>query len=138
MADISCLDEARLRRSLSILKPPLEHFLEKFPFASARIIAVHFNVSYSTVKDMLSREFKMRKFFQRWAPYQRCDSQKKIRVDTSVDLLALLDQYSELQFEGIATGDELCVCYLIESDPMFARWREKVIPRLRSGISIKK
>jgi hypothetical protein len=50
----------------------------------------------------------------------------------------LLDQYSELQFEGIATGNESWVCYLIESDSMFARWREEVIPRLRLGISIKK
>jgi hypothetical protein len=49
----------------------------------------------------------------------------------------LLDQYSELQFEEIATGDESWVCYHVESDSMFARRREEVIPRLRSGISIK-
>jgi hypothetical protein len=50
----------------------------------------------------------------------------------------LLDQYSELQFEGIATSDESWACYLIESDSMFARRREEVTPRFRSGISIKK
>jgi len=71
-------------------------------------------------------------------PYQLSDPQKKFRVDTSVELFALLDQYSELQFEGIATGDESWVCYLIESDSMFARRREEVIPRLRPEISIKK
>jgi hypothetical protein len=49
-----------------------------------------------------------------------------------------LDQYSELQFEGIATGDESLVCYVIESNSMFARPHEEMIPRLRSGISIKK
>jgi hypothetical protein len=55
-----------------------------------------------------------------------------------VELLVLLDQYSELQFEGIATGDESWVCHFIESDLMLARRREEVIPRLRPGISIKK
>jgi hypothetical protein len=44
----------------------------------------------------------------------------------------------ELQFEGIATSDESWVCYFIESDSMFARRREKVIPGPRPGISIKK
>jgi hypothetical protein len=41
-----------------------------------------------------------------------------------------------LLFEGIATADESWVCYLIESDSMFARRCQEVIPRLRPGISI--
>jgi hypothetical protein len=44
----------------------------------------------------------------------------------------------ELQFERIATGDESWVCYLIESEWIFAPCREEVIPKLRPGISIKK
>jgi hypothetical protein len=98
------------------LGPPLKHFPEKFPLASARIIAVHFNVSHSTVKDILSREFGLRTFFRRLGPHQLSDPQKTFRIDTSVELLALLDQYFEMQFEGIATSDESWVCYLIESD----------------------
>jgi hypothetical protein len=31
---------------------------------------------------------------------------EKLRINTSVGLLVLLDQYSELQFEGIATNDD--------------------------------
>jgi hypothetical protein len=44
--DISYLDEARPGRLLSILgfEPSLGHFLEKFLFASARTIAMHFTV----------------------------------------------------------------------------------------------
>jgi hypothetical protein len=49
-----------------------------------------------------------------------------------------LYQYSELQFEGIATGDESRVCCVVESDSMFARRREGLIPRLRPAISITK
>jgi hypothetical protein len=63
--DISCLDEAQPGRPLSILGPTLEHFLEKFPFAIARIIAMHFKGSPSTVKDIFSRELGLRKFSQK-------------------------------------------------------------------------
>jgi hypothetical protein len=92
---------------------------------------MHLNVSHSTVKDTLWRELGLRKFSRRSSPHQLYDREKKFRVKTSVGLLALQDQYSELQFEGIATGDESCACYFIESDSMFARRREEVIPRLR-------
>jgi hypothetical protein len=84
----------------------LEDFLEKFPFASARMVTMNFKVSHSTVKDIFSRELGLRTFSRRWVPDQLFDPQKKLRIDTSLELLALLDQYSELQFEGIATGDE--------------------------------
>jgi hypothetical protein len=40
------------------------------------------------------------------ATHQLSDFQKKVPADTSAELLALLDQYSALQFDGIATGDE--------------------------------
>jgi hypothetical protein len=138
MVDISCLDQAQPGRLLSILGPSQEHFLEKFPFASARIIAGQFNVSHSTVKDILSQELRLRKFSRRWISYQRSKPQKKFRVDTSVEFIVLLDQYSELQFEGIAINDESWACRPIESDSMLARRREEVIPGLRLGISIKK
>jgi DNA-binding CsgD family transcriptional regulator len=88
------------------LEPPLEHFLEKFPFASAPIIAMHFNISHSTVKNILSQELGLRKFSRRLVLHQLSDPQKKFRASISVELLALLNQYSELQFEETATGDE--------------------------------
>jgi hypothetical protein len=53
-------------------------------------------------------------------------------------LLALLDQYFELQFKGIATGDESWVYYVIGSDSRFARQPEAMIPRPRPGISIQR
>jgi hypothetical protein len=55
-----------------------------------------------------------------------------VRLDTSVESLALLNQYSELQFEGIAIGDEPWICYVIESDSMFACRCEEVIPGFRA------
>jgi hypothetical protein len=48
----------------------------------------------------------------------------------------MLDQYSELQFDEIATSDESWAGYVIESDSMSAHRPEEVIPRLRPGILI--
>jgi hypothetical protein len=45
-SDIFCLDESRPGRRLSILGPLLEQFWEKFPFATALMITIHFNVSH--------------------------------------------------------------------------------------------
>jgi hypothetical protein len=67
---------------------------------------MHFNISHSTVQEILSQELGLRKFSRRCVPHQLPDLQNKFDVDTSVELLALLDPYSEWQFEEIATGDE--------------------------------
>jgi hypothetical protein len=73
---ISCLDGVRPGRLLSILEQPLENLLENFPFASARIISMHFNVLHSTVKDILSRKLGLRKFIRRWLGHQLSGRQK--------------------------------------------------------------
>jgi hypothetical protein len=99
--------------------------------ASVRIIGMHFNISHSTIQEISSRELGLRKFFRRWVSHQPSDSQKKFRVDSSVELLALLDQYFELHFEGIAIGDESWVRCASKSGSRFARRREEMSPRLR-------
>jgi hypothetical protein len=73
--EISCLDEPRTSRSLSNFGPPLERFSAKFPFATARIIAMHFNVSHTTVKDMISRELWLQKLSRRWMRHQFSEAQ---------------------------------------------------------------
>jgi hypothetical protein len=88
------------------LGPPLKHFLEKFPLASARIIAMHFNVSHSAVKDIYRENLDCENSPEDEHRISYPTIRKKNRVNTSAELLALLDQYSELQFDGIATGDE--------------------------------
>jgi hypothetical protein len=65
---------------------------------------------------------------RRWVLHQLSHPQETLGVDTSVELLMLVDQYFELQFKGIATGDESWDRYLIESPSMFAGRREEVIP----------
>jgi hypothetical protein len=54
--DLSCKDSARFGRPLFTLGPELEAFMQKYPFASARVIAQHFLTTVPTIKDILQRE----------------------------------------------------------------------------------
>jgi hypothetical protein len=50
--DLSCSDLPRAGRPLLTLRPQVEAFLQKYPFASARIIAKHFLMTVSIVKEI--------------------------------------------------------------------------------------
>jgi hypothetical protein len=54
--DLSCSDLSRAGQPPLTLGPQVEAFLQKYPFASARIIAKHFLATVSTVKEILQRE----------------------------------------------------------------------------------
>jgi hypothetical protein len=51
--DLSCKDSPRSGRRLVILWPQLEAFMQKYPFASARVIAQHFLTTVPRIKDIL-------------------------------------------------------------------------------------
>jgi hypothetical protein len=63
--DLSCKDSPRSGRPLLILGPQLEAFMQKYPFASARVIAQHFLTAVPTIKDILQRELGTRKLSRR-------------------------------------------------------------------------
>jgi hypothetical protein len=63
--DLSGTDIPRVEQPPLTLGPQVEAFLQKDPFASARIIAKHFLTTASTVKEILLRELGMRKFSRR-------------------------------------------------------------------------
>jgi transposase len=67
--DLSCKDSPRSGRRLLTLGPQLEAFVQKYPFARARIIAQHFLTTVPTIKDILQRELGMREFSRRWLPH---------------------------------------------------------------------
>jgi hypothetical protein len=54
--DLSCLDENRPRRPLTILGPVLKKFRDKYPFASAKVLSRHFNISPLTVEEIVHHE----------------------------------------------------------------------------------
>jgi transposase len=61
-SDLSCLDENRRGRPLTILGPVLKKFLDKYPFASAKVLSRHFDISPPTVKEILHRELGLKRY----------------------------------------------------------------------------
>jgi hypothetical protein len=55
--------------------------MQKYPFASARVIAQHFLTTVSTIRDILQRELGMRKFSLRWVPHFLSPAQKSACVE---------------------------------------------------------
>jgi transposase len=104
--DLSCKDSPRSRRPLLTLEPQLEAFMQKYSFASARVIAQHFLTTAPTVKDVLQRELGMRKFSRRSVPHFLSLAQKIAPVEASKARLRVLQDAESNNFEGIAMGDE--------------------------------
>jgi histone-lysine N-methyltransferase SETMAR len=136
--DTSCEDQPRSGRPLAILGDVLGKFLSKHPFASAKIMAAHFNLTPTTVKEILIRELGFRKFTRRWVPHLLSAAQKKDRVDQCKLLLGLLREQSAHNFNTIATGDESWFRYAYPARTMYAGSRSEVTPFVRSGISASK
>jgi transposase len=104
--DLSCLDENRPDRPLTILGPVLKKFLDKYPFANVKVLSRHFDISPPTVEEILYHELGLKKYSRRWVRHELSEGQERCRVDQSEMLLGMLQLYAEHNFEGITTGDE--------------------------------
>jgi hypothetical protein len=104
--DLSYKDSPCSGRPLLTLGPRLEVFMQKYPFASARVIAQHFLTTVPTIKDILQRELGMGKFSRGWVPHFLSPAQKVACVEASKTILRVLQDAESNDFEGIATGDE--------------------------------
>jgi hypothetical protein len=112
--------------------------MQKYPFASPRVIAQHFLTTVPTIQDVLQKELGMRKFSRRWVPHFFSPTQKVARVEASKAILRVLQDAESNDFEGIATDDESWFWYCYTSSIMFARAPTEVIPRTRQTIGAKK
>jgi hypothetical protein len=135
--DLSCKDSPRSGRPLLTLGSQLEAFMQKYPCASARVIAQHVLTTVPTIKDILQRELGMRKFSRRWTPHFLSPAQKHARVEASETILRVLHDAESNDFEGIATGAESWLRYCDPSSTMFARAPSEVIPRTWQTIGAK-
>jgi transposase len=63
--DLSCDEYARPGRRTKILGQVLQKFLERYPFARAKVISRHFRISAATLKEILGREPGLNKFGRR-------------------------------------------------------------------------
>jgi hypothetical protein len=136
--DLPCKHSSRSGRPLSTLGPRLETFMQKYPFASARVIAQHFLTTVPTIKDILQRKLGMRKFSPHWVPHFLGPAQKVAHVEASKTILRVLQDAESNDFKGIATGNESCFRYCYPSSTMFARAPSEVIPRAQQTIGAKK
>jgi hypothetical protein len=133
--DLSCHDDSRLHRPVSIFRPALLKFLDRYPFSSTRVISRHLRISLLTLKEILRRELGLKQFNGKWFPHFLSDDHKMSRVDARRKLLSMLEMHAEDNSEGIVTGDEFCFQYSSCSDLVFAGSRESVVPRIRRDIS---
>jgi hypothetical protein len=92
---------------------------------------------HTTVNDIFSREKFLNNSLED-ERYLSCPRLRKKRLNPSVELPALLDQYSEFPFDGIPMGDGSLFCYLTESELTSAQYRIEVTPRVRPEFSIEK
>jgi hypothetical protein len=116
----------------------LPKFVARYPFASAKVMSRYFGVSFSTVKEVLSREFGFRKHAQRWVPHLFDDAQKNHRRASAIELLELLPSREVYDFDGIATGDGSWFHCHYESREKFAASRENVTPFVRTQPAVQK
>jgi hypothetical protein len=65
---LSCLDAPRTGRPSLTLELQLAAFLQKYPFANARVLMQYFLTSVSTIKEILQRELGLKKVSRHWVP----------------------------------------------------------------------
>jgi hypothetical protein len=63
--------------------PQLEAFMQKYPFANARVIAQYFLTTAPAIKVILQRELGMIKFSRHWMTHFLSPAQKVARVEAS-------------------------------------------------------
>jgi transposase len=136
--DTSCEEAERLGRPMLMMGDSFRMFLEKYPFASAKIMSDHFDVSRATVKAILSRELRRRKSTRRWVPDLLDEAQKNHRARAAIEMLTLLREREEVEFDGLVTGDESWFIVHYEPRAMFAPAREKVPPYVRTQLGVQK
>jgi hypothetical protein len=99
-------DISRAGRPLTDLVKLLRLFFDDYPFASARVLSRHFNVSATTVKEILAVDLGFRRFSRRWLPHTLSDPQKVRTVEASIELLHIFNELEVSSFDGITTGEE--------------------------------
>jgi transposase len=79
--DFDVSDEIRQGRPLLDLRETISQFLKDEPFLSARVFAKRLAASPHTVKEVLRRDLRLKKFTRRWVPHERSLSNKAKTVD---------------------------------------------------------
>jgi transposase len=132
--DSSCKDRNRPGRPPAILRDVLSKLLSKYLFPSAKNIASHFDISVSTVKDLLAHDLGLRKFTRRWVLRSRSERWKREWVTQTTLLLDLLQRRQTADFNAIATGDESWFTSMYPARTMYTLSRSIITSCFSSGV----
>jgi hypothetical protein len=116
----------------------ISQFLSIEIFLSPRVLVRRLATSSQPIKEILTRDLRMRKLTRRWMRHELRATDKAKRVVDARTLLQALRNDSSQNFSQITTGDENWFYYNYELRTMFARARDEVVPRVSPTIESKK
>jgi hypothetical protein len=90
----------------SDLATPIQQLLQQFPFISCKVLCHKLKIGKATCLRVLHDDLHLEKFNLRYIPHSLEDDQKRSRVELSEELLEILQQDRQNNFEHILTGDE--------------------------------
>jgi hypothetical protein len=88
------------------LGAPIQSFLQQFPFVSRKVLCCRLKIGKATCWRVLRDDLHLEKFNLRYVPHSLEADQKRSRVELSRELLQVLEQDQQYEFEHILTGDE--------------------------------
>jgi hypothetical protein len=134
----SAEDEHRIGRPEIELSDIIASFLSDEPYASTKAIAKALHVTKETIKRNLKHNLGYMKYSSKWIPHTLTDDLKRQRVETSIELLRILENDRVNGFENICSGDESWFRMQYFHSAQWAPNRESVAQRVLPNIQTKK
>jgi hypothetical protein len=94
------------RPSGSDLAAPIQSLLQQFPFISCKAFCRTLKIGKATCLCVHHDDLRLEKFNPRYVPHSLEADQKRSRVELSRELLQILEQNQQFEFEHILTRDE--------------------------------
>jgi hypothetical protein len=136
--DFSMGDRMRPGRPPTELSGAIMSLLSDKPFLSARVLAVRLSSTHQAIKRVLVSDLGMRKFVRRWILHDSSEANWRERVLKANLPLEELRADERNEFANTMTGDESWFFLSYESDSIFARTWDEVIPRTPQEIGSEK
>jgi hypothetical protein len=102
------------------------------------MMSKQFSAHPTTIKEILRRDLRLKKFARRWLRHQLNPSQTVQRVEAAKLPLQILQMLQPNAFDGIASGDESWCQYVYMSNSMFAASRDLAATRTKDADRTKK
>jgi transposase len=132
-------DDPRSGRPLAQdLAGAIRSMLEERPFSSCKSLCRHFRVAKTTCLRILHNDLGLTKLHLRWVPHTLNADQKNERMSLSSQLLAILQQEQQIEFERVLTGDESWFFLYYPPDSAWAVSRDALPERVKQTIDTEK